>query len=127
MSPGEPVEGKVVVKGCMSLDGLIAGPDQAMDWVFEHIRSDTFPEVMGTTGAMLVGRRTHDVGRRMSTADTDDDGGPVFVLTHQPPDDPQQGVTYLSSDLAAAVNRARAATVGKDLEILGADLASQCL
>ena len=119
--------GKVVVNRAMSLDGFIAGPDDAMDWVIEYNKKYSFPEVMHATGAMLVGRGTYEVAKRMSDEDTDYDGGPVFVLTHQPPDEPEQGVTFLTCDLAEAVATARAVAGGKNLEILGADLASQCL
>src|SRR4051812_3368404 len=119
--------GKVVVNRAMSLDGFIAGPDHAMDWILEYTKKYSFPEVMAATGAMLVGRGTYEVSKRMSPEDTDYEGGPVFVLTHQPPDEPGQGVTFLSCDLAEAVDTARAVAGGKNLEILGADLASQCL
>ena len=119
--------GKVVVNRAMSLDGFIAGPDNAMGWILEFFKEDPFPEVMQATGAMLVGRSTYEVGKRMSDEDTDYDGGPVFVLTHQPPNEPEQGVTFLTCDLAEAVATAGAAAGGKNLEILGADLASQCL
>ena len=60
-----PVDGKVVVNRCMSLDGFIAGPDHRMDW-----------------------------------------GG---------------------GRIGAAVATALDAAGGKDLEILGADVAGQCL
>jgi dihydrofolate reductase len=119
--------GKVVVNRAISVDGFIAGPDNAMDWVIEYMKEDLFPEVMPATGAMLIGRGTHEVAKRMSEEDTDYDGGPVFVLTHQPPDEPDPGVTFLSCDVAEAVATARTAAGGKNLEILGADLASQCL
>src|SRR3954447_7456112 len=76
---------------------------------------------------MLAGRGTHEVGKRMSVEDADYDGGPVFVLTHRPPDEPEHGVTFLTCELAEAVATARAAAGGKNLEILGADMASQCL
>jgi dihydrofolate reductase len=127
MSETDTGPGKVVVNRAMSLDGFIAGPHHEMDWVLEHLRANTFPEVMDATGAMLVGRGTHDVAQGMSAEDTDYDGGPVFVLTHRPPDDPVPGVTFLSCDLTEAVATARSAAGGKNLEILGADLASQCL
>ncbi|MEU7817871.1 dihydrofolate reductase family protein [Pseudonocardia sp. NPDC049154] len=126
MSDADAGPGKVVVNRAMSLDGFIAGPDDAMDWIFEYLDNDAFPEVMQATGAMLVGRGTHEVGKRMS-GDTDYDGGPVFVLTHRPPDEPERGVTFLTCDLGEAVATARAAAGGKNLEILGADLAGQCL
>lgn len=118
---------KVVVNRAMSLDGFIAGPGGAMDWVIEQNESYAFPEVVAETGAMLIGRGTYEVARRMSAEETDYDGGPVYVLTHRPPDAPDPGVTFLTGDLAAAVATARDAAGEKNLEILGADLASQCL
>lgn len=120
--------GKVVVNRAMSVDGFIAGPDDDMAWIFEHLGPDRFPEVMAATGAILAGRRTHEVGKRMSHGDGDDyDGGHVFVLTHEPPTEPERGVTYLTGDLPEAIATARAAAGRKNLEILGADLATQCL
>ena len=126
MSDTDADPGKVVVNRAMSLDGFIAGPDHAMDWVLEF-NEYAFPGIELATGAMLVGRGTHEVGRRMSAEDTSYDGGAVFVLTHRPPDEPEPGVTFLTCDLAEAVATAHAAAGGKDLEILGADLATQCL
>lgn len=116
---------KVVVNRAMSLDGFIAGPGHAMDWIGEHLTADTVPEVMAATGAMLIGRRTYEVGKRMG--ETTYDGGALFVLTHEPPDEPDPAVTFLTCGLEEAVATARAAAGGKNLEILGADLAAQCL
>jgi dihydrofolate reductase len=53
--------------------------------------------------------------------------GPVFVLTHRPPELRDSDVTFLTGDIGQAVATARGAAGGKDLEILGADVASQCL
>jgi len=127
MSDRDAGLGKVVVNRSISLDGYIAGPDDEMDWAVRYFKEDRFVEVMAATGAMLIGRRTHEVAKRMSAEDTEYDGGPVFVLTHRPPAEPEPGVTFLTGDLADAVATARAAADGKNLEILGADLASQCL
>jgi len=123
--------GKVVVNRSMSLDGFIAGPGDAMDWVFDFIAPDEFPEIAAATGAMLIGRRTHEVGNRMAAEKPDrtdyPSSGPVFVLTHEPPDPPGPGVTFLTGDLGDVVATALDAAGGKNLEILGADVASQCL
>jgi dihydrofolate reductase len=130
--------GKVVVNRSMSLDGFIAGPDDAMDWIFEFVTPDApvVAEIAGATGAMLVGRRTHEVGKRMRadlerrSASPDEEypvSGPVFVLTHEPPDPPDPGVTFLTGDIGEAVATALAAAGGRNLEILGADVAAQCL
>jgi dihydrofolate reductase len=80
---------------------------------------------------MLVGRRTYDVGARMEAeqpGSTDyPSTGPVFLLTHRPPDPPDPNVIVLSGDIGDAVATALAAAGGKDLEILGADVATQAL
>jgi dihydrofolate reductase len=132
------VSGKVVVYRSMSLDGFIAGPGDAMDWIFDFVRpgEDWQAEIAATTGAMLVGRRTDEVGDRMEAnqehgSAASGEGypfsGPVFVLTHRPPDPPAPEVTYLTGDIGAAVATALAAAGGKNLEILGADVAAQSL
>jgi dihydrofolate reductase len=85
--------GKVVVNRSMSLDGFIAGPGDAMDWIFDFMAPDAawLTEIAAATGAMLVGRRTDEVGDRMDAnmeqgAASSDEGypfsGPMFVLTH---------------------------------------------
>jgi RibD C-terminal domain len=53
----------------MSLDGFIAGPGDAMEWAFEDWSDEDEPdemidEVVRSTGALLVGRRTQDVEDR---------------------------------------------------------------
>ena len=132
MPPGTPLNGKVVVNRSMSLDGFIAGPDHAMDWLTAFVpQPDDLKEIAAATGAMLIGRRTDEVGERM---EADEPGsvdypftGPLFVLTHNPPDPPEPGVTYLSGDIGDAVATALRAAGGKNLEILGANVAGQCL
>jgi dihydrofolate reductase len=138
MGDADTGTGKVVVNRSMSLDGFIAGPDDAMDWIFDFVAPDAswVTEIARATGAMLVGRRTHEVGRRMAAdkeRETASSGegyplsGPVFVLTHEPPDPPDPGVTFLTGDIGEAVATALHAAGGKNLEILGADVAGQCL
>ena len=123
--------GKVVVNRAMSLDGFIAGRDDAMDWIRDVVPWDVLAEQAGRTGAMLVGRRTWDVGARMQAEEPASVDypftGPMFLLTHRPPDPPAPGVTVLAGDIGAAVTTALAAADGKDLELLGADVAAQAL
>ena len=138
MSDARSGDGKVVVNRAMSLDGFIAGPGDAQDWIFDFISNDApwQKEAAAATGAMLVGRRTVEVGERMEANEdrgTESRGedypfdGPIFVLTHVPPDPPDPDVTYLSGDIGEAVATGLAAAGGKDLQILGADVAGQCL
>ena len=131
-------QGKVVVNRAMSLDGFIAGPGDAMDWIFDFMPPNApwVTEAAAATGAMVVGRRTDDVGNRMAAKKergqaSSDDGypfsGPTFVLTHRPPETVDPAVTYLAGDVEEVVDRALEAAGGKNVEILGADVAGQCL
>jgi dihydrofolate reductase len=129
----------------MSLDGLIAGPDDSMDWVvaqwsdggdntrdIEVQKSTVADGVLQNAGAILGGRRWYDVAvRKFDGYDGIYGGqwkGPVFVLTHQPPDaDRHTAITFLSEDLRDAVATATNAAAGKDVVVFGANLAVQCL
>ena len=136
MSVMSTTNGKVVVNRAMSLDGFIAGPDDATDWggdrpLADYVAPDDFAEIAGATGAMLVGRRTWDVGAKMEAEEPGSVdypfSGPMFLLTHRPLDPPAPDVTVLTGDIGEAVATALAAAGGKNLEILGADVAGQCL
>ncbi len=136
MSETSTGRGKVVVNRSMSLDGFIAGPGHTMDWgggrpLADFVAPGDVAEIAAATGAMLIGRRTWDVGSKM---EADDPGsvdypfsGPYFLLTHRPPEPPEPDVTILSGDIGEAVATALEAAGGKNLEILGADVAGQCL
>jgi dihydrofolate reductase len=126
--------GKVVVNRCVSIDGFIAGPDDSMDFgggvaLAGLVDPHDLAEIASATGAMLVGRRTWEVGARIAAEHPDSTDypvtGPMFLLTHRPLD-PPGAVTILEGDIRAAVATALAAAGDKDLEILGADVARQC-
>jgi dihydrofolate reductase len=124
---------QVVWHVTMSLDGFITGPDDSMEWAFRYPGPNRLAdEVMHGTGAILAGRRWYEVASERYSGRQGIYGGawegPVFVLTHRPPDDPSDpGITFLSGDLPEAVDTAQRAADGKNLEIFGADLAAQCL
>ncbi|GAA1477094.1 dihydrofolate reductase family protein [Nocardioides aestuarii] len=118
----------------MSLDGFIAGPHDEMGWALgaQLGSGETVDEIVGSTGALLVGRRTQDV------EDRDQPGfyggafsGPFLVLRHHPPVDPPvvKGVTgrFLDVGIVEAVAIAKEAAGGADVGVLGAAIARQCL
>lgn len=124
--------GRVVWSATMSLDGFIAGPGDAMDWVFEHAGPNpVVDEIIRTTGAILAGRRSYDVGRKAQRPELQEAfgggwSGPQFVLTHRP-HDPDPANTFLSGDIVAAVATALDAANGGNVNVIGADVARQCL
>jgi len=132
MSSMPPLNGKVVVNRSMSLDGFIAGPEHRMDWLADFGPDpDDLRDIAAETGAMLIGRRTDEVGESMEAEEPGSVDypftGPLFVLTHNPPEPPDPDVTYLSGDIVDAVAIAAGAAGGKNLEILGSNVAGQCL
>jgi dihydrofolate reductase len=88
-------------------------------------------EIAAATGAMLVGRRTWEVGDRMEAEEPGSVdypfSGPMFLLSHRPLEPPDSAVTILTGDIGDAVATALDAAGDKNLEILGADVAGQCL
>ena len=78
--------GRVLVHATMSLDGFIAGPDDAVDWVFEYVEpSAADDEVIKTTGAMPGAGAATTWARETQAKKAAPYGGawtgPVFVLT----------------------------------------------
>ena len=126
--------GKVLWHTMMSLDGFIAGPNDEMEWMsgIDGGEGRKIDEVLGSTGALLVGRRTQDVEDRESA-------GllrwrlyrPVLPSAVRPPADPPvvKGVEgeFLNVDIDEAVRVAKNAAAGADVVVLGANIARQCL
>jgi dihydrofolate reductase len=129
----------------MSIDGFIAGPNDSMDWAvrewsgdgtntadIEVDRSTVADHVLRSAGAILGGRRWYDAAQRLHDGVDGIYGGkwrgPVFVLTHRPPDEAaHRSVTFLSVPLAEALATARTAANGDNIVIFGANVARQCV
>src|SRR5262245_55411082 len=126
--------GTVIWHTMMSLDGFIAGPGGDMQWVFgvDGGDADTAEKIRQSIGALLVGRRTQDVEDRVQGGFYGGGySGPFFVLRHDPPAEPPvvKGVVgrFLDVGVEQAVAVAREAANGRNVVILGANVARQCL
>ena len=124
---------KVMYTAAMSLDGFIAGAGGDMSWLAEHTGPNpVVAELIAQTGALLIGARTF--GGDDPHKGTESEGkafgggweGPQFVLTHNPPDQPVPGVTFVR-DLDTALREAKAAAGEKYVNVLGAATARSCL
>jgi dihydrofolate reductase len=119
--------GKVLWHFTMSLDGFVAGPNHAMDWMTGVSRPGLIEEYVETTGAVLGGRDGFDAYPEASST-YGGWQGPVFILTHHPEDaSPTADTTFLTCDVAEAVRIALEAAGGKNLEILSASIGRQLL
>lgn len=121
--------GKVLWHFSMSLDGFVAGPGHSMDWMPEATnRPGLVEEYIQTTGAVLGGRDGWDAFPDPGAVYGGAWSGPIFVLTHHPEDaKPAEGVTFLSCDVAEAVQIARRAAGGKNVEVLSPTIGRQLL
>ena len=123
----------VLYSATASLDGFIAGPGGDMSWLAEYVggENSTAERLLASVGALLVGNTTF--GGDDPNRGTDKEGafggqyhGPVFVLTHRPPAERPTDVTFLD-DLHDAVAQAKDAAGDGYVNILGAQVAAQCL
>ena len=124
---------KLLYSATMSLDGFIAGPHGDMSWMTDLVvgSSPEVDDLMHSVGALLVGKRTFTGDD--PNAGTDAEGafggqwhGPVIVLTHHPDETSEADLTF-ATDLDTAVAMAKDAAGGKYVNILGANVAQQCI
>ena len=124
----------------MSLDGYVAGPRDSVDapmgvggfrlfnWLDRRDdpgpSGQVFAEVMATR-AVIAGRRTYEHAGRWGG--DHHDGVPVFVLTHDVPDDPPPGSVRYVTDVRECAAQARAAVGDGDVMVHGAGAAQALL
>jgi dihydrofolate reductase len=125
----------------MSLDGLIAGPDdregrelgrgggRLFNWLDDRMSDgpsgQVFRELMAT-GAVISGRRTFELAGRWQG--DHHDGVPIFVLTHRIEDgDVPPGSAQFVTDVEDCAERARAAAGDRAVMVHGAGAAQALL
>jgi len=124
----------------ISLDGYIAGPDdrpgqelgegggRLFDWLDDRmspgVNGRVYAEALAT-GAVISGRRTFELAGRWGG--DHHDGVPIFVLTHQVPDEPPPGSAQFVTDVATCAAQARAASGDRPVMVHGAGAAQALL
>ncbi len=124
----------------MSLDGYVAGPQDSSDapmgidgfrlfnWLDRRHdpgpSGEVYREVLATR-AVISGRRTSKLATRWQG--DHHDGVPVFVLTHDVPDDPPPGSVRYVTDVRECATQARAAAGDGDVMVHGAGAAQALL
>ena len=143
---------KVMAGITTSVDGYIAGPDDGPGkglgeggerlhyWVFggpwsyeEEPRGEPTGEdaaylqaAMSRVGAVVAGRSTYEAARHWG--DKNPWGIPLFIVTHRPEEEPDDGEFAFVAGVEDAVDRAREAAGDKDVHVMGgADVIRQAL
>jgi dihydrofolate reductase len=139
---------KVYTLASASLDGFIAGPEESgFDHLFQWLGNGEvvvpaadrdfhmtpasaalWNELLGNTGACVVGRRLFDITNGWNG--NPPVGKPHVVLSHRgAPDgwDPVVPFTFVADGIESAVAKARADAGGKWVSVNGGTVARQCL
>ena len=135
---------KVVFDVSMSLDGYVTaagvrpeepmgdGGQQLHEWAFgaDERGRDVLAESASTVGASIAGRRTYDLS--VPWWGPDGPGGeartPTFIVSHSTPAKVPEGsvYTFVGSPIEA-LELARAAAGGKDVDVFSASIGQQLL
>jgi len=131
--------GSIRVDMTMSLDGYVTGPDDGPDapmdvggfrlfnWLDKRgdpgSSGDVYAELMATR-ALISGRRTYELAGRWGG--DHHNGVPIFVLTHDIPDETPPGTVRYLTDVAECAGQARSA-VGDGVAAVAGTGAAQAL
>lgn len=137
--------GRVIIDVSMSIDGFVAGPDDSEsqplgengerlhEWMFDADRQHSGDarvtgEYHARVGAVVVGRRTYDLGApRWGDVPFP---VPCFVLTHRSREDLVMSsgtFRFVTAGPAEALRQAKAAAGSRDVAVMGGDTGRQCL
>lgn len=127
----------VVLDMAMSLDGYIAGPNDEDHGLHNYFFSPSggtvavIEEGFKTTGAIIMGRRSYEIGAAQDGFVDNPYQVPTFILTHHVPEQPAKGAEmfhFVTDGIESALQQAKA-VVGERHVVVGggANIAQQYL
>jgi dihydrofolate reductase len=128
--------GKVVGGMTFSLDGFVSDPHGDVSRLYPDLaelrNTEVLQEEIRTTGAVVMGRNSYNMGEPDSFADNYEYQAPIFVLTHHIPEKrPKETktltVTFVTDGIESAIDKAKAAAGDKNVILIGASVNQQCL
>jgi dihydrofolate reductase len=128
---------KVIVGMTTSLDGFVADQSGSASPLYPDLAAlrgtDYMNALIDETGAVLMGRRTFEMGDPDSYVRNYEFQVPIFVLTHEPPSvapkqDEHLTFTFVTDGIESAVAKAIAAAGEKAVQVVGGvDVTQQLL
>src|SRR5215204_195959 len=112
----------------MSLDGFVADAGGNVDRLYADFAelqgSPYMTATIAETGAVIMGRKTFEMGDPDSYVGEYEFQVPIFVLTHHPPrvlpkQDERLTFTFVGDGIASAVSQAKAAAGDKAVQVVG--------
>ncbi|GAA1857932.1 dihydrofolate reductase family protein [Asanoa iriomotensis] len=128
---------RVIFGMTVSVDGYVADADGSAAALYPDLAelrpTHYMTEMVDETGAVVMGRRTFEMGDPDGFAGTYEFQVPIFVVTHQPPathprESDRLTFTFVTDGVEAAVTAAKAAAGDRDVTVVGGvDLGHQLL
>ncbi len=128
--------GKVVGGMTLSLDGFVSDPHGDVSRLYPDLgelgNTEMLQEEIRTTGAVVMGRHSYNMGDPDSFADNYEYQVPIFVLTHHIPEKkPKEtktlSITFVTDGVESAIAKAKAAAGDKNVILIGASTNQQCI
>ncbi|MEP7289471.1 MAG: dihydrofolate reductase family protein [Chloroflexota bacterium] len=128
--------GKVIGGMTFSLDGFVSDPDGDVSRLYPDLgelrNTEMLQEEIRTTGAVVMGKRSYNMGDPDSFADSYEYQVPIFVLTHdipvkKPKETKSLTVTFVTDGIESAMAQAKAAAGDKNVILIGASINQQCI
>ncbi|MBA2595998.1 MAG: dihydrofolate reductase [Chloroflexia bacterium] len=120
--------GTVIAGMTMSLDGFVADASGRVDRLYPDLEALQGTAYMNAaiaqTGAVLMGRKTFEMGDPDSFVGNYEFQVPIFVLTHHPPRTPPKQdehltFTFVSGSVSSAIEQAKSAAGEKAVQVVG--------
>jgi dihydrofolate reductase len=108
---------RVVLSVGISLDGYIARPDGAVDFLFMP-KDYSMAPFFATVDTAIMGRKTLEAGLKMSGGSMPDYNMPMYVFSKSEPPGERHGVVFVNESPVRFVNRLRKRR-GKDIWLMG--------
>ena len=108
---------KVVLGLGISLDGYIARPDGAVDFLFMP-KDYSMGPFFATIDTMIMGRKTYDVSLKMGGGGFGDSKMKSYVFSHSQPPGERGGVTFVNEPLKSFLEKLRNRP-GKNIWLMG--------
>jgi dihydrofolate reductase len=108
---------KVVLGLGISLDGYIARPDGAVDFLFMP-KDYSMAPFFATIDTAIMGRKTYDVARRMGGGDFGGSSMKSYVFSHSQPPGEHGGVTFVNESPKNFLDELRKCS-GKSIWLMG--------
>ena len=127
---------RVIAGMMLSLDGFVSDSEGSVALLYPDMEamreSASLQEAIQATGAVIMGRRSYEMGGGDFTGY--EFQAPIFVVTHRVPEQVAKGendrltFTFVTDGVASAVAQAKAAAGNRDVTIVGGpSIIQQCL